>query len=554
MYSGSPTGPPLGAPAHGVWTDPALIAAALLIPIVLGYEGRRVAQLMVLALPALAWLAWPVRSASAHRLRGVLTWSWAMAFALDGLLRAYLLDAYQAAPDSTLVLGAAANTNWRESGEYLSMHWRSIAIGSALLLAAGWLLGRSVRRGARRHAHASWSRVLLWLLIIASVLAYASKSWRRLHPLVFWPAWAQSVQALRADWNDQQRQRDAVLSRARAASPLPLRDGPATVMLVITDSINRDNMAIYGYGRATTPRLLDQKARLGDRMLTLGNAWSIDASTLPALGNIFSFGRPGASDAQHLLALARAAGYRTWWISNHDDLAIEQTHARLADEVQMVNRTPGRASASLDGEILDNVQEALGKPDALKLIVVHLMGAHPHYRLRFPDGENPFDGQIDTIESGLKEDGRPAWVRRSRHEYDSALLYHDFVVSELLQMTLDAPLGAGGTGESQGPGHRAWMYLSDHGQEVGHESDRAGHSPATASGYRIPALIWRDPPADFDQAGLAERPFRADWTGWVMSDLLGLQWAGDQPQRNVLDAEYAWQPPRLPVAVPSFTR
>jgi len=55
--------------------------------------------------------------------------------------------------------------------------------------------------------------------------------------------------------------------------------------------------------------------------------------------------------------------------------------------------------------------------------------------------------------------------------YDAALLYHDFVVSETLQLTRRA----GRPGD-----YRAWMYLSDHGQEVGHVSDRAGHSPTTA--------------------------------------------------------------------------
>ena len=38
-------------------------------------------------------------------------------------------------------------------------------------------------------------------------------------------------------------------------------------------------------------------------------------------------------EPQHVLALARAAGYKVWWMSNHDDLVIEQQHARLADVV-----------------------------------------------------------------------------------------------------------------------------------------------------------------------------------------------------------------------------
>jgi heptose-I-phosphate ethanolaminephosphotransferase len=134
-------------------------------------------------------------------------------------------------------------------------------------------------------------------------------------------------------------------------------------------------------------------------------------------------------------------------------------------------------------------------------------------------------------------------VRRFRQEYDAALLYHDFVVSELLQQTRSA----GKPGD-----YRAWMYLSDHGQEVGHVSDRAGHSPSTASGYRIPAVVWRNQQPLPSAA--AQHPFRADWTGWTLMDLLHIRWNGQKPGRNVLGDAYNWQAPEIPVAVESFTR
>ncbi|WP_260303742.1 phosphoethanolamine transferase [Variovorax sp. Sphag1AA] len=513
--------------------------------IVLGHDGRRVLQLLALLLPLLAWLAWPLRNPAVRGLRRIAVWLWVMVFALDGAARAYLLDAYQAAPDGALVLGAVANSNVRETSEYLSMHWRTVALWCAASIVGGacvWRLARHGRREPQRPSRGAI--VLLTLTLLVCAAAYASKPWRRLHPLAFWTNWAQSIQTLRASWADEERERQAALARARVAAPSITRDGPSTVVLVITDSINRDNMALYGYRRATTPRLVAHQAQQGDRMLVLRNAWSADASTLPALRNMFGFGRPESADTQHLLALARAAGYKVWWMSNHDDIAIEQQHARLADVVDFVNRTPGRASASLDGELLDCVQEALEDPAERKFIVVHLLGAHPHYSLRFPTGHNPFDDQVDAVEAGLIEEGRSAWVRRFRHEYDAALLYHDFVVSETLQLT--RTVGNSGA-------NRAWMYLSDHGQEVGHGTDRAGHSPSTESGYRIPAVVWRnDQPLPMAKE-IMQRPFRADWVGWTVADLLNIRWDGQQPGRNVLAPDYRWEPPALPLKVRSFT-
>ncbi|KQX33451.1 phosphoethanolamine transferase [Variovorax sp. Root434] len=536
-----PSPPRNALPACGV------VGATLLALIALGHDGRRIAQLAVLAAPMVLWLAWPLRSTQMRRLRTLLVWLWAMGFALDGTVRAYLLDTYQAAPDSAMVLGAAANTNAREGTEYLWMHWRSAAVWCAVLAVAGTLVGMFARRGAMAPSArpARWAVALLALLLLAACAAYASKPWRRLHPAIFWTQWANSVHTLRSAWADQQTQRDRLMAQARSIAPVISQAGPSTVVLVITDSINRDNMALYGYGRPTTPRLLAHRAQTGGQMAVLKNAWSVDASTLPALRNMFRFGLPDSDNPPHVLALARAAGYKVWWISNHDDLAIEQQHARLADVVDMVNRTPGRASASLDGEILDCVQEALQDASTdRKLIVVHLMGAHPHYSLRFPENANPFDDDVDAVENGLVKDGRSAWVRRFRQEYDAALLYHDFVVSELLQQTRTA----GKPGD-----YRAWMYLSDHGQEVGHVSDRAGHSPSTASGYRIPAVVWRNR-QPLPTAEAQQQPFRADWTGWALMDLLHIQWSGQRPERNVLGGAYRWQAPQIPVAVESFSR
>ena len=528
------------------WPACAAIATTLLALVVLGHEGWRVAQLMALAAPLLAWMLWPVRSPMLHRIRIAAVWSCAMAFAFDAVLRAYLLETYQAAPDSSFVQAAAANTNSRETHEYIATHWRAMLIWSGAIVLAALVVTRSVRHGARHEG--SWPRGVVAVIVLAllvGAIAHISKPWRRLHPLVFWTHWYDTVHRLRAAWADQQKERELALQRARSAAPVVDAQGPSTVVLVITDSINRDNMALYGYGRATTPRLLAHKARLQDQMVVVRNAWSVDASTLPSLRNMFSFGQPHSEQPQHLLALARAAGYKVWWIGNHDDVAIEQQHAKLADVVDIVNRVPGRGSTSLDGELLDCVQEALEDTTERKLIVVHLMGAHPHYSLRFPAGENPFDDRVDKVDEGLEKSGRSAWVRESRQDYDAAMLYHDFVVSETLQLTRRI---------GRPNDYRAWMYLSDHGQEVGHGSNHAGHSPSTASGYRIPAIIWRNSPDRPFGAGTGGRPFRADWAGWTIADLLHLRWQHDGGARNVLSADYRWEPPALPVQVDSFVR
>ncbi len=526
------------------------VTVTLWLWVAFGHDGRRIGQLLLLALPGLLWLFWPLHSAPMRTLRSVALWLWSMAFVVDATLRAYLFDAYQAAPDSSLVLGAMANTSARESAEYLSMHWRSVTVAFVPVAVAGavlaWLVWPSTARDKADRTssrRAPWGIALLVLALLASSVAYASKPWRRLHPALHWAGWSQSVQDQRAAWADGATARRTALERARAAEPVLLSQEPATVVLVVSESINRDNLALYGYPRDTTPRLSAQRVALAERLIVLRNAWSADPATLPALANLFQFGDPSAQNPMHVLALARAAGYRVWWIGNQDDMAVEQNHAGLADELRLMNRKPGRSSVSPDSEVLQPLRSALADPHPRKLVVVHLMGAHPHYNLRYPEGSNPFEGTADAVERQLIGQGRPGWLRQLRNEYDAAVLHHDTLVSELLDLTRAS--GAAG-------GYRAWMFLSDHGQEVAHERDHAGHSPGTAAGYRIPALIWHNQASRALPADLERRPFRADWGSWTLTDLLRIQWRADEPSRNVLHDDYRWQAPRLGVPVASF--
>lgn len=82
-------------------------------------------------------------------------------------------------PAGALVLGAAANTNPRESGEYLSMHWRTALLWSAALLAAAvgsWRLATQGRRaGATRLPR--WVAAGIALVLLAGAVGYASKPW-----------------------------------------------------------------------------------------------------------------------------------------------------------------------------------------------------------------------------------------------------------------------------------------------------------------------------------------------------------------------------------------
>ena len=547
----SPRAPVPGAPGAASilrrLLQPLLACVALLTPVFAGHEDIRIWQLLLLALPPWLWLCWPCASPQRRLAQASLCLVAGLGFVLDGAVRGFLLVAYDMLPDSSLVLSAVANTTQHESLEFVEMYWRQLLAWTVFaLLCAGALVGSlflwwraplpAQQTRAKRPQARAQAIALTALLLVLSAAAFASKPCRRHHPLFFWSQWGLDVRDLRQEWAGFDGQRSALLHRAAAARPILSEDGPDTLVLVISESTNRSNLSNYGYARPTAPQLLARQRLLGDGLQVFRHAWSVNAATVQALRNLLYFGSPEAKERVHLLALARAAGYRTFWISNQNDLAIEQEHARLADEVRMLNNKPGRTSRALDEQVLPVLRTALGAPAPRKLIVVHMLGLHTHYQMRHPPGQAPFEGARDRVDAQLRAAGRPAWLRALRNDYDSAVHYHDGTVAATLDLSRAAP------------GRQAWVYLSDHGQEVGHTVNRAGHSATTPDGYRIPLMVW----TSWDRQGYPVSlgaPVRSDWLGHSLARLLGIKWRGAEPGRDVLDERYRWQAPPLPVAI-----
>lgn len=514
----------------------------------IGHDGLRAAQVLVLMAPLFIWLRWPLREGGWRAVRFVTVSSLLCLFVLDGVVRAYVLSRYQAVPESGMVLAAVANTTPREMAEYADAmgHFLWLGLTGSVLALGGVFVLASISNSHQASLGRSTRWMLIALLVLCSV-GILSKHWRRYHPTIYWSLWVTSITNLRSTLSNQEVERSRLQVNAKAVGPTITVAEPSTVVLVITDSVNRDNMSLYGYDRDTTPELTAFSKEESVRWRKLSHAWSAEAGTLASLSGIFSFGMRGQAepvgDTQHILALAREAGYRIWWMSNHDDIAIDQQHAQLADSVEMINRQPGRGSNSLDSDLLDCLEEALAAPSPRKLIVVHLLGAHPDYSRRVPPGPRRYDAGNDAVEATMIRAGRPLWLREMRQNYDAAIHYHDSVVAKTARLTRQ---------HAPAHGQAAWMFLSDHGQEVGHHVNRAGHSAATEAGYRIPALVWRSSgsyPSDF-----SSRPFRADWAGWLLADLMNVRWAGMTPERSVLHADYAWTPPPLPLNNVHFQR
>jgi heptose-I-phosphate ethanolaminephosphotransferase len=130
----------------------------------------------------------------------------------------------------------------------------------------------------------------------------------------------------------------------------------------------------------------------------------------------------------NLLQLMHAAGFRLYWLSNQQtegpfDSQVSFLH-RAADERVFINQRGWGDGVSLDGDLLPRLKDALSDGVEKRFIVVHLIGTHSAYDLRFPAefGKANLNDRI-LARRGLMD----YFFRRSRIElsnsYDNAVLY-----------------------------------------------------------------------------------------------------------------------------------
>lgn len=266
------------------------------------------------------------------------------------------------------------------------------------------------------------------------------------------------------------------------------RTRPQIVVVVIGESTTRRHMGIHGYHRPTTPAL----ESLRDQLIIFPNAISPVASTLPGvIGALCATGFQMESlecQGPTLIEIARAAGYRTTWISNQapsgfgDNFIVEL--GRTTDRAIFVNQDVSSAgeadsSASLDEKVLAPLDELLAtarESGGSHMIFVHLMGTHFTYEKRYPKDQRPFATTDDLRLDADVSDPRAGTII---NHYDNAVAYQDQVLGEIMNHLNAADRDA------------LLIYFSDHGEEVYNTDNFAGHSEdrVTPAMREVPVIV-----------------------------------------------------------------
>jgi heptose-I-phosphate ethanolaminephosphotransferase len=499
-----------------------------------------------------AWLAAGRIGARAQRSTGI---GLALLFALDigtqGVVRGY----FGTDPQPGVIAESLANTTAGEAAGFLRE--QAGAIGRGLLFSAAALLAalallRPAPAGAWPARPGRRATLGLAALTALAAALHFNPAMLRQQPLLRWGVvYARHMQAER-----EIASLDAARARLAAGAAdwqvRRLDDAPRTVVLVIGESDNRLNWGVFGYPRDTTAPLTEALARLPGRAVLFRQGWSPEAFTLPSLRQALTPATQASVRRQaddwlavpDITQLARAAGYQVSWLSNqpaHEGWFAAM--ARTADRHRFVNAGNWRDSNATDADLLPPLREWLATPaPPHELIVLHLLGQHFHFRQRCPAGQQRWrDVHNDAVMQQMQAAGRSASIRQARNDYDDAVHCGAAVLGQVLTLV-----------NAQRPGRAVdLLYFSDHGQEVGHHRDFAGHSQPDASGHTVPMLWWSRAadgaaPTAALPDGLADRPFQLDQLDQTLQRLLGITSRWYQPALDVTAAAYT--PPPAPTA------
>ena len=316
-----------------------------------------------------------------------------------------------------------------------------------------------------------------------------------------------------------------------------------TYVLVIGEFENRDHMSLYGYSRQTTPWIDNQISH--PNWIRFNHAYSNHTHTVPvlslALTGASQYNGKDYSRLPSILDVMKGAGFRTYWLSNQLGLGKWDNPisaiASTADVYVKINNHIGKTTDTdfFDFELVERFRQLKGTINNAdnNFIVFHLMGSHSHYCNRYPPSFAQFGSPKDNIPAPNVRNGNISpGIRLNIDCYDNSVAFTDFVLQQIF------------TEAQQLPGLRAFVYLSDHADDV--EAGLGHYSQLfTFKMTHIPLLIWL---SDEFRANQPERDetlhdhTNAVWTNDLLYDLLvGLTGASVQacdPKYDLSSSSY----------------
>jgi len=322
---------------------------------------------------------------------------------------------------------------------------------------------------------------------------------------------------------------------------IPADKSEETYVVVVGESTGRHNMSLYGYERDTTPRLNQER----NGLWVFSDVISAHAHTIPVLQTVFTFAnheRPNAwEDTPDLITLAKKAGFKTWWLSNQNVLGASGIWMTgVASKADVVFYASGPElygpTKAYDENLMEAYKKALDDPFSKKIIFLHLIGTHQPAANRFPEKFRVFGPASPRPASYARVFSKAGW--RIIDAYDNAVLYQDWIITQFLQLLKAHPE------QEHGAAKRAFLYFSDHGDEVLNIDGYYGHNEARCSRFmlEIPMIFWANDEIAksfrVPKKEMEARPYQTDSLIHSLLDLFRIRFERFDERRSIFSPAF----------------
>ncbi len=316
-------------------------------------------------------------------------------------------------------------------------------------------------------------------------------------------------------------QNPSVISNSKnpeaATNPALQKSRVKNIILIIGESLQRGHMSLYGYGVKNTPLLEGLEA--SGNLIKFGDTISPYGTTNQVLMRLLNFSDYESERKRawfrnlSIIDMFKLSGYRTFWISNQEAFGAHALSAKSAadraDAESFLSKSNLYETVRIkpDGVLLPLINQAKAGQSERNFYVIHLIGSHMDYSLRYPEGFGKFSAADVKAKLTSKQKDVVAY-------YDNSVLYNDFVINEIFKIF---------SGDDS-----LIVYLSDHGENL-YENGRLGHGMESRFTYEIPLLFIASREFLSDHAKLWQRlaaakdkPFMSDDLAHLLADIIGV--------------------------------
>lgn len=432
------------------------------------------------------------------------------------------------------------DTNFKEAIEYTDFYSSGYTI-AAVLMALGlmviiailaWrLLNSTVLVGFNK----SYAISTLFILLLVGYICWNKIYFVLGNPIPFIVQTAQEISATRSN-NEQLQHHQAKNSGAQLAASAVM---PMTHIIIIGESATPSHMSLYGYERNTNPLL---KQPINHMTFYMGrDNCANQPSTHLSIAAIMLGGRTITMDAEgfsppNMLSSIKDAGYEIEWISNQQQAgygALRPFWSGALNHALYLNKTDSRIGYDFDEVLLPTLESTLKNSTLPKVVVLHMMGSHPGYMMRYPKTFEHWKGSAE-VPNSVPRKNDPDFDSAVYNAYDNSILYSDYVISQILTLAQKHDVAS-------------VVYFSDHGQNLGEKTSYVGHSTENGprQGFEVPLLFWLNPDKlaslNLDMPTFnsnLKKPFLLERIVYTLFDLYGIQMPDSNVDKSLLSSSY----------------